>query len=151
MFLRKTQPPIKELPPQTKAEAELVVEIPLLCWERQKVRRRLIAPDGEELLLALPTGTQLHPGTLLARRENRAYTVIAAPEAVLVYCPPDWQAALRFGHFIGNQHRDLEIKGCEVLVLDDPSLRERLEKLGFAVEPALRPYHGRPLSEYAHV
>lgn len=151
MFSIKPTPQIKILPEQQHKAGQQVIEVPMTCWERQKVRRRLKAPDGTELLLALPTGTVLQPGTLLDVRENRVYQVVAALEEVLVYHPSSIQEAMRFAHFIGNQHRDIDFSENGVLVLAEVGLQVRLEKLGFQVTLEHRPYHARPISEYAHV
>ncbi|MEM6430175.1 MAG: hypothetical protein AAF708_13110, partial [Deinococcota bacterium] len=42
-----------------------VVELPMTSHDRQRVRRRIVAEDGTELALELPTGTTLHVGQVL--------------------------------------------------------------------------------------
>ncbi|GEM45002.1 urease accessory protein UreE [Deinococcus cellulosilyticus] len=149
MFNLKTTPQIRELPPQDTTGLQMT-EIPMTCWDRQKVRRRLKAPDGVELLLALPTGTVLQPGTVLDIQKGRAYQVVAALEEVLVYQPENLTEAMKFAHFIGNQHRDIDFTPEGILVLSDVGLEARLKKLGFQVFADHRPYSARPISEYAH-
>ena len=38
------------------------IRLPMIALDRTRVRRRVLAPDGVELALALPTGTRLWPG-----------------------------------------------------------------------------------------
>ncbi|MHA0043795.1 urease accessory protein UreE [Deinococcus sp. PEB2-63] len=83
-----------------------VVPVPMTATHR-RVRRRLRAPDGVELLLALPTGTVLTPGSLLEVRGGVSYVVGAAPEDVAVIRPSDMPEAAALGHAVGNLHRDL--------------------------------------------
>ncbi|GGN46995.1 metal ABC transporter permease [Deinococcus daejeonensis] len=84
-----------------------VVTVPMTAIHRRRVRRRLRAPDGVELLLALPTGTVLTPGTLLEVRGGVSYVVGAAPEDVAVIRPSDMPEAAALGHAVGNLRRDL--------------------------------------------
>lgn len=149
MFNLKTPAQIRTLPPHDTTDLQ-VTEVPMTCWERQKVRRRLKAPDGTELILALPTGTILQPGTVLDIQNGRAYRVAAALEEVLVYHPASLAEAMKFAHYIGNQHRDIDFTPEGILVLSDVGLEARLKKLGFAVTKEHRSYSARPISEYAH-
>lgn len=118
--------------------------------DRQRVRRRIVASDGQEFALALPTGTVLHVGTVLFRNETKAYVVTAAPEDTLVVRPRTVQEAARVGHLIGNLHRDLEVTENELVTLWTGALEARLRKEGFTVTREQRPFRGRPPGEHSH-
>ncbi len=116
----------------------------MTALDRRRVRRRLIAPDGAELLLAFPTGTYLAPGTLLDRRGEVAYVVTAAPEDVAVIWPTDTAQAVQVAHAVGNLHRDLIEAEDGYLALWDAPLELLLTRLGVPFERQSRPFLGRP-------
>jgi len=73
-----------------KAEAKQdrpVIDTVALTWEeRQKSRQRLRTTQGQELALALPTGTRLQAGDLLPTVDG--YIEVAlAPEDVILITP----------------------------------------------------------------
>ncbi|MEM7735896.1 MAG: hypothetical protein AAF267_08915, partial [Deinococcota bacterium] len=86
-----------------------VIELAMTSYDRQRVRRRLVAEDGMELALELPTGTTLHVGQVLHQAGHTVYVVTAAPEDVLVIKPRSMNEAAFVGHMIGNLHRDIDI------------------------------------------
>lgn len=128
----------------TKTDARTIIDIPMTALDRRRVRRRLIAPDGAELLLAFPTGTYLAPGTLLDRRGEVAYVVTAAPEDVAVIWPTDTAQAVQVAHAVGNLHRDLIEAEDGYLALWDAPLELLLTRLGVPFERQSRPFLGRP-------
>ncbi|WP_119675219.1 urease accessory protein UreE [Deinococcus sp. RM] len=121
-----------------------VVPVPITAADRRRVRRRLRAPDGVELLLALPTGTVLTPGSLLEVRSDVSYVVGAAPEDVAVVSLRDLTEAAALGHAVGNLHRDLVPDGAAFLALWDAPLELLLTRLGMPFTREERPFHGRP-------
>nr|WP_202409117.1 urease accessory protein UreE [Deinococcus xianganensis] len=125
-----------------------VVPVPMTAADRRRVRRRLRAPDGAELLLALPTGTVLSPGTLLEVRGGVTYVVDAAPEDVAVVTPRTLPEAAALGHAVGNLHRDLVPDGAAFLALWDAPLELLLKRLGVPFTREERPFHGRPSWEH---
>jgi len=126
------------------------VELPMPSHDRRRVRRRIVAPDGVTLELALPTGTILEVGALLCRLDGIAYRVAAAPERLLEIGPRTVAEAARVGHLIGNLHRDVDVEEGRVLALWDAPLERRLREMGFDVRVVDRPFRGRPPSEHAH-
>jgi urease accessory protein len=129
-------------PPEIDARA--TVQVPLTALDRRRVRRRLIAPDGTELLLAFATGTYLAPGTMLEQRGDVAYVVSAAPEDVALIRPEGTAQAVRVAHAIGNLHRDLvEDDGCYLALWDAP-LELLLTRLEVSFAREWRPFLGRP-------
>ncbi|MDR7416247.1 MAG: urease accessory protein UreE [Armatimonadota bacterium] len=127
-----------------------VVDIPMTAEERSRVRRRVVAPDGRVLLLALPTGTVLRPGQVLAVQEGVAYRVRAAEEDVLVVYPGDLEEAVRIGHFFGNLHREIEVQGGAVVVPWDDVLFHRARQMGWQAQRDRRPFHGKPGEGHRH-
>ena len=130
------------------------VELPMTAEDRQRVRRRIVASDGQELALALPTGTVLHVGAVLFQTEAKAYIVTAAAEDTLVVRPRTMQEAARVGHLVGNLHRDMDVTDDvldnELVTLWTGALEARLRKEGFAVTREQRPFGGRPPGEHSH-
>jgi len=128
----------------TEPDAPTTVHIPMTALDRRRVRRRLTAPDGTELLLAFPTGTYLAPGTLLERRGEVAYVVSAASEDVAVLRPLDTAQAVKVAHAVGNLHRDLVEDSGAYLALWDASLELLLTRLGVPFTREFQPFLGRP-------
>ena len=127
-----------------------VIELPMTSEDRQRVRRRLTADDGQAFALELPTGTTLHVGHALHAQDNKAYVVTAAPEEVLVVTPKDLEEAAFVGHLIGNLHRDIDIQEGQVIALWNMPLEKRLEKEGLDAERTQRPFRGKPPGEHSH-
>jgi len=126
------------------------IALPMTAEERTRVRRRVAAPDGQELALALPTGTRLWPGQILYSTRGKVYVVEAAEEDVLVIHPKDAHEAAFAGHLIGNMHRDIDLDGEGVAVLYDEVLEERLLRAGFELTRERRPFRGSPNGEHVH-
>ncbi|WP_291424776.1 urease accessory protein UreE [Deinococcus sp.] len=128
--------------------ARQVIEIPMSAVDRRRVRRRLQAPDGTELLLAFPTGTVLTPGTLLDTRGDVSYVVRAAPEDVAVITPRTLGEMAQVAHAIGNLHRDLVEDSGTFLTLWDAPVELLLTRLGVPFTREFRPFEGRPSWEH---
>ena len=127
-----------------------VVVVPMTAVDRRRVRRRLRAPDGEELLLALPTGTVLTPGSVLEMRGGVSYVVGAAPEDVAAIRPRDLPEAAAVAHAVGTLHRDFVASDEDgvFLALWDAPLELLLSRLGVPFTREERPFHGRPAWEH---
>ncbi|GAA5435936.1 urease accessory protein UreE [Deinococcus aquaticus] len=127
-----------------------VVVVPMTAVDRRRVRRRLRAPDGEELLLALPTGTVLTPGSVLEVRGGVSYVVGATPEDVAAIRPRDLPEAAAVAHAVGNLHRDFVASGEDgvFLALWDAPLELLLSRLGVPFTREERPFSGRPAWEH---
>lgn len=126
------------------------IEIPMTAHDRRRVRRIVKAPDGATFPLDLPTGTVLHPGQTIHQDGDRTYVVSAAAEDVFVISPRDVEEAARVGHLIGNLHRDIDVRGAEVLALADQALADRLRRLGVPFAREQRPFHGKAPGDHAH-
>lgn len=136
--------------PEQNTTGLTIIPIIMTAEERRRVRRRLIFLDGVEVGLALPTGTVLVQGTVIYKNLHHAYVVEAALEQVLVITPEDLIQAAKIAHFVGNLHRDIDMQGENIVVLYEPALEIRLQKLGYRVARDQRPFMGRPTGSEAH-
>ncbi len=139
---------IETLPSSKRDDLEIIF-LEMTCADRRRVRRRIIASDGLEFGLALPTGTVLEPGTILHANEARAYVVTAALEEVVLIQARDWNEGARTAHQIGNLHRDVQtLENFEMLALWDAPLELLLLRLGANFERTSKPFLGRPSWEH---
>jgi urease accessory protein len=102
----------------------------LTAEERRWARRRVRTQGGRALALALPTGTRLRPGEIIVVAPAWYVVVEAAVEPVIAIAPRSRDEALRIAFEVGNRHCALAIEGDELLVPDDPAMRQLLERLG---------------------
>ncbi len=124
---------IEQLPPQADS-ANLAGRkrdtIVMTSEERRWCRRRVKTTGGREIALALPTGTILEPGAIVAFGSDWYLEVEAAPESVLAVSPHDRLDAIRIAFEVGNHHFPLAIEGEELLVPDDTAMEQLLTRLG---------------------
>lgn len=130
-------------------ERELV-EIAMTSEDRQRVRRRIVADDGVEFGLELPTGTTLIVGQTLHATESKIYKITAAPEDVLSITPRDISEAAFIGHLIGNLHRDIDIVDGQVIALWNEPLERRVQKAKLNFVREQRAFNGKPAGEHSH-
>jgi urease accessory protein len=102
--------------------------------QRQWPRQRLKSTAAREIALALPTGTALTPGAVIAIGSDWYIEIEAAPEPVLAVCPRDRDSAVRIAFEIGNHHFPLAIDGAEILVPDDTAMEHLFKRLGIVWE-----------------
>ena len=126
------------------------IRIPMTAEDRARVRRKVTAPDGRELALALPTGTRLWPGQVLHCEQDRVYVVEAAPESVTVIRPRDLREAAAAGHLVGNMHRDIDLEGDGIAVLYEEVLEDKLRRAGLEIDRMERPFHGNAGTGHSH-
>jgi len=102
-----------------------------LTWEERRwTRKRVVTTAGREIALALPTGTVLEPGDVLAVEESWYLAVEARPEPVLVLFPESYEAAVRIAFDVGNRHFSLGAEGDTLLVPDDTAMEDLVRRLG---------------------
>ena len=142
---------ISNLPISTGESSNLkIVELYMTSHERQRVRRRVVAPDGINLALELPTGTMLQVGQVLHKTQNCIYIVQAATEEVLVMEPRNRKDAARIGYLVGNLHRDIVIEEEKILTLWDNALAQRLAREEIPVRQEQRAFTGNAPGEHSH-
>ena len=106
--------------------------LPLTWEERRWTRKRVRSTAGREVALALPTGSLLRPGDVIAREASWYLVVEGRPEPVLAVFPRDFQEAIRIAFSVGNRHFSLALEGESILVPDDTAMEQLLTRLGVA-------------------
>ncbi len=102
-----------------------------LAWEERRwTRKRVTTARGREVALALPTGSVLQPGTVLAVEAEWYLAVEGRPEPVLAVAPRDRAEAIRVAFEVGNRHFPLALGGELLLVPDDTAMEQLLSRLG---------------------
>jgi urease accessory protein len=121
-------------PPRTVEPAALAGKArDTLClsWEERRwTRKRVTTTGGREIALALPTGSVLEPGAILAVEERWYLVVEGRPEAVLAAFPSSHPEALRIAFDVGNRHFTLGMEDGALVVPDDPAMSQLLSRLG---------------------
>jgi len=112
-----------------------------LTWEERRwTRKRVTTTGGREVALALPTGSVLEPGAILAVAEDWYLAVEARPEAVLACVPSSHPEALRIAFDVGNRHFTLAVEDGALVVPDDPAMSQLLSRLGVRWERRMSVY-----------
>ena len=102
-----------------------------LTWEERRwTRKKTVTTAGRDIALALPTGTVLEPGDVLAVEEHWYLIVEARPEPVLALFPESHEAAVRIAFDVGNRHFSLGCDGDTLLVPDDTAMEDLVRRLG---------------------
>lgn len=141
---------IQGLPAHVPAADRQVVDLPMTATDRRRVRRRLVAPDGQHFALALPTGSVLPIDHPLYVTDTTLYRITAAAEEVLVISPRNIDEAALVGHLIGNLHRDVDIVDGQLIALWDAPLEQKLHRTEVPCVREQRPFRGRPPGEHSH-
>lgn len=106
-----------------------------LAWEERRwTRKRVITTAGRELALALPTGSVLRPGDVIAVDRDWYVAVEARPEPVLAIAAHSREEAIRVAFEVGNRHVPLALDGDLLLVPDDTAMEQLLRRLGASWE-----------------
>ena len=101
-----------------------------LAWEERRwTRKRAVTTRGREVALALPTGSVLRAGDVLAVEAAWYLVVEARPEPVLAVFPRDRAEAIRVAFDVGNRHFSLALDGDGFLVPDDTAMEHLLDRL----------------------
>ncbi len=102
-----------------------------LTWEERRwTRKRVVTAAGRTVALALPTGSVLRDGDVLAVENDWYLAVEARPEPVLAAVPRDRAEAIRVAFDVGNRHFSLAVDGDALLVPDDTAMEQLLSRLG---------------------
>jgi len=102
-----------------------------LTWEERRwTRRRVMTTGGREIALALPTGTVLRHGAVVALEADWYLAIEGRPESVLAVAPRDCAEAVRIAFDVGNRHFPLGLDGECLLVPDDGAMEQLLSRLG---------------------
>jgi urease accessory protein len=102
-----------------------------LTWEERRwTRKRVLTSTGREVALALPTGSVLRPGDVIALEADWYLAVEGRPEPVLAIAPRDRTEAIRVAFEVGNRHFSLALDGDLILVPDDTAMEQLVQRLG---------------------
>jgi len=116
-----------------------------LGWEERRWnRRRLTTTGGREVALALPTGSVLEPGTVIAVDADWYLVVESRPEPLLAIYPGSQDEAVRIAFEVGNRHFTLAVENDALLVPDDLAMEQLVSRLGVRWER--RRAHYSPLA-----
>ncbi|HLD14314.1 MAG TPA: urease accessory protein UreE [Burkholderiales bacterium] len=123
----------------------------LSAEERVRSRHRFMTEQGEAVQLALPRGTALHDGDLLADAEGRARArVHTKPEPVLTARATDAFTLLRAAYHLGNRHVALELGRDYLRISPDTVLAEMLIQLGLTIISETVPFQPEPGAYSGH-
>lgn len=101
-----------------------------LTWEERRwTRKRIVTTAGREVGLALPTGSLLRPGDIVAVEAEWYLEIEGKPEPVLAVTPRDRDEAIRVAFDVGNRHFPLAVSGDDLLVPDDTAMEQLLTRL----------------------
>ena len=100
-----------------------------LTWEERRwTRKRVETTGGRMVALALPTGSVLRDGDVLAVEEEWYLVVESRPEPVLAALPRDRAEAIRLAFDVGNRHFSLALEGEALLLPDDAAMVQLLTR-----------------------
>jgi urease accessory protein len=117
-----------------------VIDTVSLTWDaRQKSRQKLQTAQGQEIALALPTGTRLHAGDLLPTTGGWI-EVRLAPEEVLLIRPRDLREAAFVAYQIGNRHLPLDIAEDGLKTLYQPVVESYFSERKIVTERVQLPF-----------
>jgi urease accessory protein len=103
----------------------------VLTWEERRwTRKRVTTSGGRDVALALPTGTLLRPGDIVAVDTGWYLAIEGRPEPVLAVSPQGCGEAIRIAFDVGNRHFPLALDGECLLVPDDTAMEQLLTRLG---------------------
>ncbi|HUO64822.1 MAG TPA: urease accessory protein UreE [Terriglobales bacterium] len=102
-----------------------------LTWEERRwTRKRVVTTAGREVGLALPTGSLLNPGDIVAVEADWYLEIEGKSEPVLAVTPRSRDEAIRIAFDVGNRHFPLAMDGDDLLVPDDTAMEQLLIRLG---------------------
>jgi urease accessory protein len=124
---------------EAKANLPIIDTVSLTWEERQKSRQKLQTAQGQEIALALPTGTRLHAGDLLPTTGGWI-EVCLAHEEVLLFRPRNLREAAFVAYQIGNRHLPLDIAEDGLKTLYQPVVEGYFSQQKIAAERAQLPF-----------
>jgi urease accessory protein len=102
-----------------------------LTWEERRwTRRRVTTTGGRAVALALPTGSVLQPGAVVAVEDGWYLEIEGCPEPVLSVDARDRVEAITVAFEVGNRHFPLALDGERLIVPDDGAMEQMLTRLG---------------------
>jgi urease accessory protein len=124
---------------EMKANLPIIDTVSLTWEERQKSRQKLRTAQGQEIALALPTGTRLHGSDLLPVTGGWI-EVRLAHEEVLLIRPRNLREAAFVAYQIGNRHLPLGIAEDGLKTLYQPVVEAYFSQQQIATERVWVPF-----------
>lgn len=112
--------------------------------ERQKVRNRVVASNGEAVGVHLERGTSLKDGDALRATDGAVFVVRSAKEPLSIVRCEVLRDLARAAYHLGNRHVRLQVNEEEVLYQRDHVLDDMLRHFGLSVEHVESPFEPEP-------
>ena len=111
-----------------------------LTSDQRRLRRKVIAVRGEEVMVDFPEAVTLdHFGGLLLE-DGRIVEIVAAPEPLLEINPRGTEHLAQIAWHIGNRHMPAQIEKKRILVPRDHVAKTMLQGLGAEVREVTEPF-----------
>lgn len=115
----------------------------------QKRRWRKTASDETDFAFALDT--PLQHGDVVWQTEQFIYKISQTKEEVIVVTLPDEsQQAAKLGWLLGNMHQPIEVRECIVLMIDELTIRQKLEASHISYTKEKQIFSPPPHSSHHH-
>jgi len=127
--------------------------LPLLVLDheqRRRTRQRTTRSDGVGVGIALPRGTVLRPGDILATEDDQRAQVRAAFELLSIAATADPFILARAAYHLGNRHTALQLGAGYLCYPHAPVLDLLCVRLGLAVSFEHRAFEPELLGHSAH-
>ncbi len=111
-----------------------------LTSDQRRLRRKVLAINGEEVMVDFPDAVTLeHFGGLLLE-DGRIVEIVAAPEPLLEITPRGTEHLAQIAWHIGNRHMTAQIEKKRILVPRDHVAKAMLLGLGAEVRDVTEPF-----------
>ena len=120
-----------------------------LTSDQRRLRRKVLAINGEEVMVDFPDAVTLeHFGGLLLE-DGRIVEIVAAPEPLLEITPRGTEHLAQIAWHIGNRHMTAQIEKKRILVPRDHVAKAMLLGLGAEVRDVTEPFLPMPGAYHA--
>lgn len=127
-------------PVGTWPTSSAVDRVILSADDRQRRRMMLIAEDGTEFLLDLPSPTILCPGDGLVLDDGTVVAVAGEPEALSEIVPRAPSDLVRLAWHLGNRHAGIQIMADRLRIRRDHVLQDMVRSFGATVKSVNAPF-----------
>ncbi len=118
--------------------------------QRRRTRQRVTLSDGTGVGIALPRGTVLRAGDVLATEQDQLAQVRAAAELLSIAATADLPSLARAAYHLGSRHTALQLGPGYICFPHDPVLDLLCVKLGLAVSFERRAFEPEVLGHSEH-
>ena len=130
--------------PSGRALSYVALAVPRLTV--MKRRWQMEAPDGVRFGFDLET--PLQNGDVIFETDSAQYVIAQEPEDILEIPWSSADEAARLGWMLGNLHFPVEMGAGVFRVIDDPAVRQLLERNHLSYGPAVKVF--QPLATHSH-